>query len=92
MTGLYNSVTMEFTLLTPRGPLLQGRAELVVARGVGGELGILPGHIPLTTELESGTLRVKLLEGERRFHLPGGILQVDGKRVLVLAEEAEELD
>jgi F-type H+-transporting ATPase subunit epsilon len=83
---------MEFTLLTPQGPLLQGEAELVVARGVEGELGILPGHIPLTTELEEGVLRVKLSEGERRFRLPGGILQVDGERVLVLAEGAEEID
>ncbi|MFQ6033406.1 MAG: ATP synthase F1 subunit epsilon [Candidatus Bipolaricaulia bacterium] len=83
---------MEFTLLIPEGPLLQGEAELVVARGVVGELGILPGHIPLTTELEPGILRVKLPEGERRFRLPGGTLQVDQGRVLVLAEEAEEID
>lgn len=83
---------MEFTLLIPEGPLLQGEAELVVARGVVGELGILPGHIPLTTELEPGILRVKLPEGERRFRLPGGTLQVDQGRVLVLAEAAEEID
>jgi len=55
---------MEFLLLTPGGPILQGEAELVVARGVEGELGILPGHIPLTTGLEPGLLRVKLPEGE----------------------------
>jgi len=82
---------MEFLLLTPQGPILQGEAELVVARGVEGELGILPGHIPLTTRLVPGLLRVKSLGGERRFRLPGGTLQVDGGRVLVLAEEAEEL-
>jgi len=82
---------MEFLLLTPGGPILQGEAEMVVARGVAGELGILPGHIPLTTGLKKGLLRVKLLEGERRFRLPGGTLQVDQDRVLVLAEEAEEV-
>lgn len=82
---------MEFTLLIPEGPLLQGEAEMVVARGVAGELGILPGHIPLTTQLEPGILRVKLPEGERRFRLPGGTLQVNRGRVLVLAEEAEEV-
>ena len=82
---------MEFLLLTPGGPILQGEAEMVVARGVAGELGILPGHIPLTTGLKKGLLRVKLLEGERRFQLPGGTLQVDQGRVLVLAEEAEEV-
>lgn len=82
---------MEFTLLTPGGAILQGEAEMVVARGVEGVLGILPGHIPLTTGLKEGTLRVRLPQGERRFRLPGGTLQVGRGRVLVLAEEAEEV-
>ncbi len=82
---------IEFSLLTPRGSLFQGEVEFVAARGVEGELGILPGHIPLTTGLEPGLLRVKLPEGERRFRLPGGTLQVAGQRLLVLAEQAEEI-
>lgn len=88
-------MAMEFLLVTPRGVLFRGEAEMVVAKGVLGELGILPGHIPFTTRLEPGPVRIRLPQdqGERRFQLSGGTLQVDerGQRVLVLAEEAEEV-
>lgn len=80
---------LEFSLLTPGGSLFQGEVEFVAARGVEGELGILPGHMPLVTRLEPGLLRVRLPGEERRFRLPGGTLQVDGERVLVLTDQAE---
>ena len=57
--------------------------------GLNGELGILPGHTPLISQLADG--RALLLEGRRdqRLHVSGGFVEVNADRVSVLAEIAE---
>ena len=84
---------MKFRLLLPTGALFSGEVAMVVAKASEGELGILPGHAPLITLLQPGPVRLRLPDGaERRFRIGGGLLQVKPDEVLILAEEAEELE
>jgi len=84
---------MKFRLLLPTRAVFNGEVAMVVAKGSEGELGILPGHAPLLTTLQPGPLRLRLPDGtEQRFRIGGGLLQVKPDEVLVLAEEAEELE
>ncbi len=71
--------------------MFTGSASAVVAPAFDGELGILQMHAPLMTVLGRGTLRIATAEGERRFTVDGGFLQVVDDNVRVVTEKAREL-
>ena len=57
---------------------------------IDGEIGILPGHIPLLTVMDNGELRVSKDGKETALVIGGGFAQVSGDRVSILAENAIE--
>jgi F-type H+-transporting ATPase subunit epsilon len=70
-------------------------ADMVIAPGGGGYLGILPSHAPLITTLSSGELRIKKGNEEQSILVFGGFMEVGNNKILVLAdtaERAEEVD
>jgi F-type H+-transporting ATPase subunit epsilon len=70
-------------------------ADMVVAPGGAGALGILPEHAPLITTLALGELRIKKGNDEQSIVVFGGFMEVSENKVLILAdsaERAEELD
>ncbi len=72
-----------------------GEADMVVAPGAAGVLGILPRHAALLTTLNPGVLRVKDAANEVMIAVSGGFLEVNNNQVQVLtdaAEHAEEID
>ncbi len=75
--------------------VFNGQADMVVAPGAAGVLGILPRHAALLTSLNPGILRIKEGGDEVVMAVGGGFLEVNSDRVLVLtdaAERAEEID
>src|SRR5579875_3384223 len=92
-----NSVaTMEVQLVAPDRMVWSGEAEMVSARTVDGELGVLPHHIPLLGVLVEAPVRIKRSdEDELVAAVHGGFLSVTRDSVTVLAEIvelAEEVD
>ncbi len=90
---LPQSITLE--LVAPDRQVLRDSVESVQLPALGGELGILPGHAPLLTELGLGEL--SYLKAGQRYYATvlGGFAEVLGDRVIVLAERserAEEID
>jgi F-type H+-transporting ATPase subunit epsilon len=70
-----------------------GRATMVVARSVTGDLGVLPGHAPLLTLLLDGVVTIHPVEGHTvRGAVLGGFLSVHDNRVSILAEDARLSD
>ena len=66
--------------------------SVVVAPGIIGDLGVLPSHAALLTLLRPGGLRV-VKDGEESYlAVGGGILEVLGNKVTVLADTAEQAD
>lgn len=51
--------TLEVSVVTPDGPVLNDTYEMVSCRAESGELGILPGHIPLVAPLAISAVRLK---------------------------------
>ena len=84
---------MMVSLITPSGSVLSHGADSVTAPGALGELGVLPGHIPLLAALRAGVVTVRE-EGRREVIAVGpGYLQVGaGDRVQMLVERAERPD
>lgn len=67
-----------------------GDADLVIARTVEGELGILPGHAPVLGQLaEPSEVRIRKPDGDLAFEVSGGFLSVTADGVTILAESAE---
>jgi F-type H+-transporting ATPase subunit epsilon len=85
---------MHVELVSVERALWSGEATAVFARTTEGELGVLPGHIPLLGALAPGwTVRIdRVDEGELRVAVHGGFLSVREDGVSVLAEMAEFAD
>ena len=83
---------LEVHLVTPAEQVWTGRADMVIARGTEGEVGILAGHAPMLIRLGKGPLRIQAGGGEQRAQVDGGFLHVtsaeDVTRVDVLANAA----
>jgi F-type H+-transporting ATPase subunit epsilon len=81
--------TIRVDIVSAEAEIFRGEAQLVVANGEMGELGIAPRHAPLITRLKPGQLRVLLPSGEEQFFfISGGILEVQPQVVTVLADTA----
>lgn len=85
---------LEVHVVTPEREVWTGSAEMLVARGVEGELGILAGHEPMLVQLAIGPLRIHREGGELLAAVvDGGFLHVGTHegvtRADVLASQAE---
>lgn len=81
--------TIRCDIVSAEAEIFRGEAELVVATGELGELGIAPRHAPLITRLKPGKVVVTLPGGEQLdFAVSGGILEVQPQVVTVLADTA----
>jgi len=89
-----------FQLITPRSVAFDGEAELVIAVGTEGEIGIMPSHAPFLTALRPGVLRANVradgAETKRLELATGeGFLQALPGKISVLTDvalAADEID
>jgi len=79
-------------LVTTERRVLTQEADIVIAPGTEGELGILPRHAPLVTTLNPGVMTLRNDGEEQILAIGGGFLQVYRDRVLILADAAERSD
>jgi F-type H+-transporting ATPase subunit epsilon len=92
--------TLRVSVVSPEREVYSGQADMVVARGREGDVGILPNHAPMLVELAIAPVRI--VEGNRdrqKILVDGGFLHVtpgeEETRVDILAEHAilaEEAD
>ena len=83
---------LEVHLVTPEREVWSGEADFVTARGVDGDLGVLPGHAPLLAALAVGPVFIDAGGSRTAVVVDGGFLHVahedDVTRVDILAEHA----
>ena len=82
-------MALQLDVITPERRLLSEQVDSVTVPGRGGELGILPGHTPLISELQTGVLSYTRGGDTRRLLVSGGFVEVNDDRVSVLADLAE---
>ena len=80
---------MRFELATPSRMLVSADVDEVVAPGVEGYFGVLPGHAALLTTLGSGEVSYRTGKAEQHLLVAGGFAEVQPDRVIILAEVAE---
>lgn len=87
--------TLTVSVVTPDGTVLEDDYEMVSCKAETGELGILPGHIPLVAPLSISALRLKKGSKEDLVAISGGFIEVRPDKVSVLtpsAEQSNEID
>jgi F-type H+-transporting ATPase subunit epsilon len=86
---------IQLEIVTPERRLLDEPVDMVTVPGLNGELGILPGHTPLISQLKTGVLTYVQDGKNSQLHVSGGFVEVRDDRVSVLAviaERPEEID
>jgi len=81
--------TLKVSVVTPDGPVLEDDYEMVSCKAETGELGILPGHIPLVAPLTISALRLKKGSSEDIVAISGGFIEVRPDKISVLTPSAE---
>lgn len=81
--------TVKVLVATAEREVYRGEAEKLVAPGAAGELGILPRHAPLLSELTAGELRITHGEDVDEVFISGGYMEVQPDVITILADTAE---
>lgn len=79
---------LRLEIVTPEQKIYSDDVDSVVIPGVEGELGILPQHVPLMTQLLPGELRVLKDGKELRLAVGEGFVEIGADRVAVLTDMA----
>ncbi|NTW29342.1 MAG: ATP synthase F1 subunit epsilon [Coriobacteriia bacterium] len=83
--------TLLCEIVTPESILYTNEVQMVVAMTTGGEVGILPMHVPFVAVLAPGEVRLRFGDSASDwefFSVSGGYLQVQEDRVIILADDA----
>ncbi len=82
-------VTLHLDIITPEKTVYSDEIDTVVVPGVEGELGILPQHTPLFTQIKPGEIKIKKGREEIYLAITGGFLDVGSQnKVTILADYA----
>ena len=85
--------TIKLDIVSPdKGEIFSKDVDMVIVRSTAGELGILPRHARLLTELLPHAMRIKMSGGENLIALGGGFMEVTPEKITVLARSAEMPD
>lgn len=81
--------TTRLEIVTPERKVFEQDVDMVVVKGVAGELGILPNHVPFVTPLKIAPVKAKIGNEEKFIAVHGGFMEVRKDKVTILAEIAE---
>ncbi len=82
--------TIQVEIVSAEGNIFSGLAEMIIAPAQMGDVGIMPRHAPLLTNLRPGEVRIQMPDQEEEllFYVTGGVLEVQPHLVTVLADSA----
>ena len=83
-------MSLVLEIVTPEEKVYEETIDTVVLPTTSGEISVLPGHIPLVTELNPGELQVTVQDKTELLVVGHGFARIEGDRVSVLAESAIE--
>lgn len=80
---------IQLSIVTPESEAVKLTCDEVAAPGINGELGILPGHVPVITALKPGILKV--IQGNKRtvYAVGAGFAELEGEQLTVLTDVCE---
>ncbi|MGX7420688.1 F0F1 ATP synthase subunit epsilon [Carnobacterium gallinarum] len=83
---------LRVNIVTPDGLVYDHQANMVVAKTLDGEIGILPQHAPIIVPLQINEVRIKRIDRpdhEDAVAVNGGVMEVRDNVCIILADSAE---
>ena len=86
------AATLKLEIVTPEAKIFSDDVDMVTLTGTEGEMGILPQHMPLMTQLVAGEIVAQ--KGRETIFLAvgDGFVQITGDRVAILTDMAIRAD
>jgi F-type H+-transporting ATPase subunit epsilon len=84
--------TIKLEIVTPEAKIFSDDVDMVTLTGTDGEMGILPQHMPLMTQLVAGEIIAQKGKDTIFIAVGDGFVQVTGDRVAILTDMAIEAD
>src|SRR5262245_3792383 len=87
--------TLKLTIVTPEGTAYENDVSMVTLPAVEGQIGVLPGHVRLMTQIVPGEIIVRTPGDETYLMVGAGVIEVSGSQVTVvtdMAVAAERID
>ncbi len=82
--------TIQLDIVSPdKGEIFSKDVDMVIVRSTAGELGILPRHAKMLTELQPHAMRIKIGGTEQLIAIGGGFMDVTPEKITVLSHSAE---
>ena len=81
--------TLTVNIVTPDGPVYDSEVDMIIAKTASGEIGILPGHIPMVAPLVVGAIKLKKEAKTEYVAVSSGFVEVRPEKVSILATSAE---
>jgi F-type H+-transporting ATPase subunit epsilon len=85
-------MTLTVRVIAPDKTVWDAAAQEVILPSTTGQLGILSGHAPLLTALETGVMRVRADKDWVAIALVGGFAEIENNEVTILVNGAERGD
>jgi len=86
------AATLKLEIVTPEAKIFSEDVEMVTLTGIDGEMGILPQHMLLMTQLASGEIIARKDGGNIFLAVGEGFVQVTREKVSVLTDMAIKAD
>jgi len=89
------SATLQLEIITPEAIVLSEQVEMVILPCLDGQIGVLPDHVALMTQIVPGEMTVRQGGQDRYLAVGEGLAEITGRRVAVLtvmAIAAENID
>jgi F-type H+-transporting ATPase subunit epsilon len=80
---------LSLEITTPMRLVVAEQVDEVVAPGIEGYFGVLPGHAPFLTTLGTGIVTYRIGRDEHQLAVSGGFAEVRNDKVIILADTAE---
>jgi len=90
-----NKQKLTLNITTPRGLKFVEQADMIIMRCIDGDLGVLPGHAPVSAVLGDGILRIFNDGSVKKLAVFGGIVEINNTTVNLfstIAQRPEEID
>jgi len=84
--------TLKLEIVTAEGPAYSQDVEMVTLPAVQGQIGVLPEHVPLMTQMVPGEIIVRKGGQDQFLAVGGGLIEVTAYRVSILTDIAISVD
>ena len=85
-----NNESFHLIILTPYGKYFEGDATFLEVHSEDYNLGILPNHSPLISTLTISKMVLRTLEGEKKFAIGGGVINIEKDKTTLLLDSIEQ--